>query len=250
MQARDVMTRTVVSVPPDLPVISLANLLVERGISGAPVVDHGRVVGMVTEGDLCRRAELGTERRRSRWAELFTSTARLASDFVHAHGRVVREIMTEPALCVQLDTPLADIAELFETRGVKRVPVLDADGTLVGLVSRANLVQAIAAHRTVPPDRADADARLRDAVLHAFAQYRWGLHSDSNVIVADGHVHLWGMVGSEAEQTALRIAAEGVPGVKRVQDHTFVADGLSELGPWSKANYPASVAPTSTFPLA
>jgi CBS domain-containing protein len=254
MQARDIMTRTVVTVPPDLPVISLANLLVERRISGAPVLEHDRVVGMVTEGDLCRRAELGTERRHGRWAELFTSNAKLADEFVHAHGRTVREIMSKTPICVRTDTPIAEIAELFETRGVKRVPVLDADGKLAGLVSRANLVQAIAARHTVPQnrgaDRADADVGLRDAVMRAFAQHRWGLHSDSNVIVTDGRVHLWGLVGSEAEQTALRIAAESVPGVKRVEDHTTVADSLSEIGPWSEANYPAFVAPTSTFPLA
>ena len=250
MQARDIMTRNVIAVPPDLPVISLANLLVERRISGVPVLDHDRVVGMVTERDLCRRAELGTERRHGRWAELFTTKARLASEFVHAHGRTVRDIMTTPAFCVQVDTPLAEIAELFETRGIKRVPVLDADGKLTGLVSRANLVQAIAAHRSVPPDRAEGDARLRDAVMREFARHRWGLRWDSNVIVTDGSVHLWGLVGSEAEQAALRIAAEGVPGVKRVEDHTIVADSLSELGPWSEANYPAFVAPTSTFPLA
>ena len=177
---------------------------------------------MVTEQDLCRRAELGTERRHGRWAEVFANNARLATEFVHAHGRAVREIMTTPVTSVRPDTPLAEVADLFETRGIKRVPVLDADGKLVGLVSRANLVQAIAAHRVVPPDPTEEDRRIRDEVLRAFAHHPWGLRSESNVVVHDGRVELWGMIGSEAEQAALRIAAEAVDGVKRVEDHTIL----------------------------
>ena len=147
MRAMDVMTSNVITVDPDTSVQALATLLAERGISGVPVVaSNNRLVGIVTEGDLLHRAETGTERRtqrrRSRWLDTLGADQEAARDYVKAHGRTVREIMTREVLSVSDTTELADIATLLETKRIKRVPVL-RDGKLVGIVSRANLVHAL-----------------------------------------------------------------------------------------------------------
>src|SRR6516165_11317527 len=163
MRAMDVMTTNVITVEPNTSVQELATLLSERGISGVPVVDRdSRLVGIVTEGDLLHRTETGTERRiqrrRSRWLDSFTSDQEAARDYVKAHGRIVREIMTPDVISVSDTTELADIATLLETKRIKRVPVV-RDGKLVGIVSRANLVRALAMTKSQPTIDADNDDR-------------------------------------------------------------------------------------------
>src|SRR6516162_4436631 len=152
MRAMDVMTSEVISVDPDTSVQALAALLSERGISGVPVVDaDNRVVGVISEGDLVYRVETGTERRkeartgrrRSWWLDRIASDRELARDYVKSHGRTVRDVMTRNVVVVDDTTELADIAILLETKRIKRVPVV-RDGRLVGIVSRANLVRALA----------------------------------------------------------------------------------------------------------
>jgi len=222
MRASDVMTSTVITVNPETPVEDVARLLVERQISGVPVVDaHNRVIGILTEGDLFRRHELGTERRRGRWLEMFTSNVTLASEYVRSHGRTAEEVMVRDVIAVTPDTPLERIADIFETERVKRVPVIE-DGRLLGIVSRGNLLQALGSIGYWEPSTADDDRRIRDQVLAEFARLSWGLDSESNVVVASGIVHLWGLVGTRQEQAALRAAAEAIPGVKGTMDHTIL----------------------------
>src|SRR5246127_2770528 len=144
MLAMDVMTSEVITVEEDASVPSVAKLMAERGISSVPVIDKDkRVVGMVSEGDLLHRAETGTERRRSWWLEMMSSTNQLAGEYIKSHSGKVKDIMTRNVLSVTEETPVADIAVLLETNRIKRVPVL-RDGKLVGIVSRANLVRALA----------------------------------------------------------------------------------------------------------
>ena len=222
MQARDIMTRNVITVGSETSVSGIAALLIEHRISGVPVVDfENRVVGIVSEGDLYRRIELGTEKRRSRWAELLTPNAELAIDYVAAHGRTALDVMTSPAIHVMPSTPIAAIADLFETHRITRVPVLDGE-TLVGIVTRSNLVQALASLPRAMPAAAVGDAAIRDAVMAEYARHPWGKHSQSNVVVSDGVVHLWGLVDTAAERAALLVAAERVPGVRYVADHTIL----------------------------
>ena len=222
MRASDVMTSTVITVNPETPVEDVARLLVERQISGVPVVDaHNRVIGILTEGDLFRRHELGTERRRGRWLEMFTSNVTLASEYVRSHGRTAEEVMVRDVIAVTPDTPLERIADIFETERIKRVPVIE-DGRLLGIVSRGNLLQALGSIGYWEPSTADDDRRIRDQVLAEFTRLSWGLDSESNVVVASGIVHLWGLVGTRQEQAALRAAAEAIPGVKGTMDHTIL----------------------------
>jgi CBS domain-containing protein len=229
MRAMDVMTTNVITVDPDTSVQALATLLSERGISGVPVVGKdGRLVGIVSEGDLLHRAETGTERRtqrrRSRWFDTFAADQEAARDYVKAHGRTVREIMTREVISVSDTTELADIATLLETRRIRRVPVV-RDGKLVGIVSRANLVRALAITKSEPETDADSDDRtIRQRLLAELQGHEWVHMWAADVIVRDRVVHLWFSDDrSDDERQALRVAAENIPGVREVQEHIVPA---------------------------
>src|SRR6516225_313786 len=219
MRAMDVMTSEVITVGQNTSVQTVAKLLAERGISAVPVVDReNRVIGMVSEGDLLHRAETGTERRRSWWLDMMASTNKIAGDYVKSHSGKVRDIMTRDLISVTETTPVADIAVLLETNRIKRVPVV-RDGKLVGIVSRANLVRALAMTiRQASGTEAD-DLSIRDKVLAELKAQRWAEVSPANVTVKDGIVHLWSSYLSEQEKRALVVAAENTPGVRRVEDH-------------------------------
>ena len=219
MRAMDVMTSEVITVGQNTSVQTVAKLLAERGISAVPVVDReNRVIGMVSEGDLLHRAETGTERRRSWWLDMMASTNKIAGDYVKSHSGKVRDIMTRDLISVTETTPVADIAILLETNRIKRVPVV-RDGKLVGIVSRANLVRALAMTiRQASGTEAD-DLSIRDKLLAELKAQRWAEVSPANVTVKDGIVHLWSSYLSEQEKRALVVAAENTPGVRRVEDH-------------------------------
>ena len=220
MRAIDVMTSEVISVDENATVTAVARLLAERGISAVPVVDKAnQVIGMVSEGDLLHRAETGTERRRSWWLDMMASTNKLAGDYIKSHSRKVKDVMTRKVLSVTEATPVADIALLLETNRIKRVPVV-RDGKLVGILSRANLVRALAMTIDEAPSGVEADdRRIRDKLLAELKAQRWAEVSPANVTVKDGVVHLWSSYLSELEKRALVVAAENIPGVRRVEDH-------------------------------
>ena len=220
MRAMDVMTSKVITVDENASVITVAKLLAERGISAVPVVDsENRVIGMVSEGDLLHRAETGTERRQSWWLEMMASTNRLAGDYIKSHSGNVKDVMTRDVLSVTETTSVADIAILLETNRIKRVPVL-RDGKLVGIVSRANLVRALAMTVNEPTSSTEADDRtIRDNLLAELKAQRWAEVAPANITVKDGVVHWWSSYLSEQEKRALVVAAENIPGVRRVEDH-------------------------------
>ena len=220
MRAMDVMTSKVITVDENASVTTVAKLLAERGISAVPVVDsENRVIGMVSEGDLLHRAETGTERRQSWWLEMMASTNRLAGDYIKSHSGNVKDVMTRDVLSVTETTSVADIAILLETNRIKRVPVL-RDGKLVGIVSRANLVRALAMTINEPTSSTEADDRtIRDKLLAELKVQRWAEVAPANITVKDGVVHLWSSYLSEQEKRALVVAAENIPGVRRVEDH-------------------------------
>ena len=219
MRAMDVMTSEVITVDENASVQAVAKLLAERGISAVPVVDKAnRVIGMVSEGDLLHRAETGTERRRSWWLEMMASTNKLAGDYVKSHSGKVKDVMTRDVVSVIETTPVADIAILLETNRIKRVPVV-RDGKLVGIVSRANLVRALGMTINEPGSAEADDRTIREKLLAELKAQRWAEVSPANVTVKDGVVHLWSSYLSEQEKRALLVAAENIPGVRRVEDH-------------------------------
>ena len=216
MQARDVMTREVVSVAPGASVAEAARLMLDRRISGVPVLDGaGRLVGILTEGDLMRRAELVTERR-PWWLALAASPEAKAAAYAKAHGLTVANVMTREVVTVDEEEPLDRIAMLFEERGIKRAPVV-RDGNVVGIVSRANLLQGLVAARS--GGAGPSDHAVRSAIL-ARVRGEAGVRDPLlSVTVAGGIVHLWGNIASEAERDAVRVAAQTTEGVREVHDH-------------------------------
>jgi CBS-domain-containing membrane protein len=223
MKATDVMVREVVAAGPDSAVSDAVKLLVEHDVSALPVVDQDRhIVGILSEADLMRREEIGTEKHRPWWLEAVVPAASLAGEFAKSHGRKVGEVMSESIVTVGEDASLAEIATLFERHRIKRVPVV-RDGKLVGIVSRANLIQAIASAKAPPSDAHETDRAIRLDLLARLAEQRWTDFGSRNIIVIDGSVHIWGLVGSPQERRALVALAEGVPGVKSVIDEMIPA---------------------------
>ncbi|HUI35311.1 MAG TPA: CBS domain-containing protein [Stellaceae bacterium] len=222
MQAADVMVRGVVTVHPDTDVADAIKLLAERDISALPVVDaQGELVGIISEADLLHRVEIGTEKHRRWLQESMTAATTLAEDFAKSHGKKVSEVMTTHVVSASEDTPLADIASLLERKRIKRVPIV-RDGKLVGIVSRSNLIQALASTASAAEGHQDTDRRVRDEIIARLEHEQdWTDFGGRNVIVQGGVVHLWGLITSDAERHALVALAEGVPGVTEVRDEMF-----------------------------
>jgi CBS domain-containing protein len=229
MNANDVMTVRVVTIAPDATVQEAAKLMLERGVSALPVVDKsGKLVGIISEGDLMRRAETGTERKASWWLDFISGTDRLAYDFVKAHSTKVADVMTSGVVVAKPDTPLNEVAKLLEDNRIKRVPVVE-EGMLIGVVSRANLLQALASARPRSAPAEQTDSELRDVIIDRLAAQRWSHPALVNPIVTDRVVDLWGMVLSPTEQKAVRVLVEETPGVRGVNDHLAVRQIASGL---------------------
>ena len=223
MNATDVMVRNVVTVHPETDMAEAVKLLAEHDVSALPVLDGmDNLVGMLSEADLIHRVEIGTEKHRSWWQEAVTGASTLAADFAKSHGKKVGEIMTTGVVSVSEDTPLSEIAATLERNGVKRVPVV-RDGKLVGIVSRSNLIQALASVVGRVDQHDETDRQIRLELLSRLEQQSWTDFGSRNITVGDRVVHLWGLVGSEAERKALRVLAEDVPGVTRVVDEMIPA---------------------------
>ncbi|MGQ9371436.1 CBS domain-containing protein [Azospirillum sp. A39] len=221
------MTTLVATVRPDTPVREVAALLLDKHITGVPVVDAaGRVVGMITENDLLHRLAARSPRRHAWWLGLFESLAGDPNEFVRVHGTRAGDVMTAGVTCVDEDTPVEEVSRILEDGKIRRVPVL-RDGRLAGIVSRADLLRILAVGK---PDGRPAvsvgDQALREAVMEALGRLQCVDTAYVNVVVSDGVAHLWGMSDSDAERHALKIAVEEVPGVVRVVDH------LTLMRPW------------------
>ena len=217
MNAGEVMSRNPIAVPAEAALAEALRLMFDHRVSGLPVVDgKAGLVGILTEGDLLRRSELGTAAQRSRWLELLTMPGRLARDYVRTHTRRVEEIMTRDVVSVAEDTPLTEVVRLMERHRIKRVPVL-RDGALIGIVSRADLLHALHRLLVAEPETAASDETIRGHVLDKLAQAPWAPHG-LTVDVANGVVTLDGVILDERKRRALRVAAENLPGVKAVAD--------------------------------
>jgi CBS domain-containing protein len=222
MNAADVMVTNVITVGPDARVQDVAHIFLTNRISAVPVVgSDGKILGIVSEGDLMRRAEAGTGRRRSWWLALLTGTDALAAEYVKEHSRMVADVMTRHVITAAPETPLGDIADILEKKGIKRVPIVK-DGRIVGIVSRANLLQALASLRKQIEGGAPNDMKVREAVLERLKAAPWSRPSLINVIVQDGMVELWGIVESSTQKKVVRVAAEETPGVRAVNDNLIV----------------------------
>jgi len=228
MNAADVMTRNILSVAPDSTIDEAVRTMLDNRISGLPVIDEaGRLVGILTEGDLLRRGETATERHRPRWLEILMGPGRLAEEYVRTHSRRIAEVMTRDPVSVAPDTPLKEIVGLMERHRIKRVPVLDGDAP-VGILSRADLLRGIAgALEAYPAAAAMSDEEIRERILAELARAAWVPRDGIAITVENGVVDLNGVILDEKEREALRVAAENVPGVRAVEDHLVWVEPVS-----------------------
>lgn len=229
MRAHHVMTRKVTTVKADTPIRDAANLMLKQHISGLPVIDGaGRVIGMLSEGDFIRRSEIGTQRPRIRWLDFLMGTGKVAQDFVQEHGRKVGEIMTQDEIhSATEDMPLDELVRLMERHDIKRLPVVRGDA-LVGIVTRSDLLRAVASLARDVPDPTADDDHIRSRVIALIEKNDWR-PLQLGVTVRDGIVHLSGMITDERFRLAAIVAAESVAGVKLVHDHLYFFDAMSGL---------------------
>lgn len=226
MQARHVMVSPVITVGERSTVRDVAKVLIRHHISAVPVVDRaGKLVGIVSEADLMHRKETGTERPSSWWLPLISGDRALAAEYVQSHATKISDVMTREVQTAHPDTPLCEVADLLEDKHIKRVPIVNNAGDLVGIVSRSNVIQAIASARpqleiTVP------DAMIRERLITELKEQSWSHVHRLNVTVTNGVVDLWGFAESDKERQAIRVAAESVPGVSAVNDHLIRGPAL------------------------
>jgi CBS domain-containing protein len=226
MRAHQIMTRSVVTVRPDATILEAANTMLQHHVSGLPVVDAaGKLVGIVSEGDFIRRGEIGTQKKRSRWLSFLMGSD--ATQYVREHGRKVSEVMTPDPLTIAEDATLEEIVNAMEANGIKRMPVM-RDGKLVGIVSRANLLHAVASLAREIPDPTADDDHIRSRIIQALEKHDWSPFG-LNVIVRDGIVHLSGVITDEGSRQAAIVATENVAGVKKVHDHLSWVDVMSGM---------------------
>lgn len=218
MLVRDVMVAPVITVKPSTTVKEVAKLFLTKRISAAPVVEsEERLVGIVSEGDLLHRVEAGTERHHSWWLKGFIDNNTLAAEYVKSHGLKVSDVMTRRVVTATPETPLHEVATLMEKNAIKRVPILE-NGQLVGVVSRANLIQAVATARKLL-DIPLSDTAIRENLLSHLKKQPWAHTTMLNVTVNAGVVDLWGVAESASERKAIKVAAESTLGVRAVNDH-------------------------------
>jgi CBS domain-containing protein len=222
------MTLGAATIQPNAPVAEAAQLMLQYRISGLPVIDAGgELVGIVTEGDLLRRSESGTEQQRPRWLEFLLGPGRLADEYVRSHGRQVKDVMTREVVTVSLETPAHEVVDQMEHHQVKRVPVL-RDGKVVGIISRANLLRGLARLADEAPENVASDSAIREQIMHELDRQSWG-QVPVDISVRSGVVHLHGAILDERLRDALRVACRNVPGVKDVKDHLVLVEPMSGM---------------------
>ena len=228
MRAHQIMTRSVITIAPDATILEAAKTMLQHHVSGLPVIDAaGRLVGIVSEGDFIRRSEINTQRKRGRWLKFLLGTGAEATDYVREHGRKVSEVMTSDPITITEDATLEEIVNAMEAKGIKRLPVMTGD-KLVGIVSSANLLQAVAGLAREIPDPTADDDHIRNRIIAAIEKNDWSPFG-LNVIVRDGIVHLSGVITEERSRNAAIVAAENVTGVKKVHDHLCWVDTMSGM---------------------
>jgi CBS domain-containing protein len=232
MKAADIMTREVVSVPAGASVVQAARLMLQRRISGLPVTDGaGNLLGIVTEGDFLRRAEIGTQLHRPRWLEFLIGPGRLATEYVRACGRKVDEIMTSDLHTVTEDTPIEQVVHMMEKHRVKRIPVENA-GRLVGIISRANILRAVASIAADMKPGDAGDAAIHERLTSFLKEQLWAPMALMEITVRNGVVRLYGEITDERERQAIVVAAENTPGVKEVRDYLAWVEPSSGMVLW------------------
>ena len=229
MRAADIMTMDPVCISPDASIAEAIRVMLQRKFSGLPVVDSaGALVGIVTEGDLLRRTEIGTQRKRSRWMEILLGPGRMATEYVHASGRKVREVMSPDVETATEDSPLEAVVALMERHRIKRVPVMHS-GKVVGIICRANLLRALASVLGEMKPATTDDVSIRRRIYAELERQRWAPINLVDIQVRNGVVHLWGTLLDERHRPAIRVVVENTPGVRQIEDHLAWIEPMSGI---------------------
>jgi CBS domain-containing protein len=222
MKVMDIMTRRVIAASPEATIRDAIQLMLTHRISGLPVIDGNRnLVGVVSEGDFLRRAETATERKRSRWFDAFFGPGGSAEAFVHSHGTHVKDVMTQKPVTIVETAPLEQAVHLMESRNIKRLPVVRR-GKVVGMITRANLMRALASVHRGARDLARRDGAIRKRILADLAQQSWSSGASVDVLVRKGVADIWGSIGDPAQREAIKVLVESTPGVKQSYDHLII----------------------------
>ncbi len=227
MYVSDLMKCDVTTVQPDTTLADAARIMLSRHVSGLPVIEDDALVGIVTEGDLLQRAEIGTDGKMHSRLKAFFLPGSLAGEFIRTHGRYVRDVMTSAVISVTPDTPLFEAANLMCHHNIKRLPVM-RDGKLLGVIGRTDLL-AVLARRLIDVDDPFTDADIKSHILRILREKSWAPKSGITVRVTDGIVDLEGPVIGYDERRAVRVVAETTPGVREVRDHLFYVDPTSGM---------------------
>lgn len=244
MKAQDIMQRQPITATPEMSIENAMHLMLTHHISGLPVVDStGSVAGVLSEGDLLRRTELGTEETLSGWRAWLAGQGWAAREYVRSHARRVGEVMTTPVISVTPQSDLADVVALMESRRVKRVPVLQ-DGRLVGILTRSDLMRALENLLPRADTRPVADAELRRRLLASLGEQRWAPRFSIDVKVVNGVAELLGVITDERTREAARVLVENTPGVREVVDRLVWIEPFSGIPldrqPWSEGPRPGA----------
>lgn len=241
MRAHQVMTRNLITVTPDTSIRDAALLMLDKHVSGLPVVDEtGKLAGIISEGDFLRRSEIGTQTRRKRWLALILGSGKDADDFVRQHGRKVDEVMTADPVTAGEETSLEAIVQLMEKYNVKRIPIVSGN-RLVGIVTRTDLLRAVANLDQFVPDPTADDDHIRARIVRAIQKNDWA-PVELDVMVRDGIVSIRGTITDERSRQATIVAAENIEGVRKVHDHLCWVDPMSGLSMLSPEDERASAA--------
>ena len=223
MNAAEIMSKTVVAVSVEASLAQAVRLMIDSRVSGVPVLDaQGHAVGMLTEGDLLRRAETGTEGPAPGWFARLLMPGHLAGQYVQTHGRQVRAIMTPNVVTVEEDAPLEKVVLLLQRHRIKRIPV-ERDGKVVGIVSRADLVRALA-QSLVAATESPGDAAIAERIRAELRRQPWAPARAIAVAVESGVVSLDGCVFDAREREAARVLAENTPGVQAVRNRLVMVE--------------------------
>jgi len=222
LKAGDIMTTDVAAVPGDARISIVARLMAERGVSAVPVIEEGgKLIGIISEGDLIHRKEIQTpKKRRSWWLDLLSGEDQAARDYTKAHAMTVRDLMVTPVISVTEDTLLSEIADILDAHRIKRVPVTRR-GALIGIVSRADLVKALV-RQEIPSDARQDDKSIRNSLFQRLKTQTWAPTSGFSFTVSDGIIELHGLIDSHDQKQAIRVMAEAIPGVKGVRDNLYI----------------------------
>ncbi len=226
MKARDIMHADVISVRPEDSVLDAARLMLERKISGLLVMDGGNLIGILSEGDLTRRSEIETASRRSRLLEFFTGPGKLADEYIRMSGRKVHEVMTRGVCTVPETADLREVVETMEKHHVKRVPVM-VGNAVIGMITRADIMRAFVAVAANSPVKPKTDDEIRRELVTHLEKQKWAPSDLVNISVKDGVITFEGAVMDQRQMQAFEVAAENIPGVKKVKDRLIWIEPIS-----------------------